>query len=72
MNTGDYCTFRLPCGVCTRMNSICPLLGQTITPADPPMVAVYAAPAYPYNYGVTTTTLCTDAGGKETEDGEIH
>ena len=28
---GNYCTFRLPCGICTRTNSYCPIAGNTIS-----------------------------------------
>ena len=26
-HNGNYCMYRLPCGVCTRTNSVCPLNG---------------------------------------------
>ena len=28
-NYTNYCSYRLPCGVCQRTNSICPLSGGT-------------------------------------------
>ena len=28
----QYCGFRLPCGICTRTNSVCPINGYTVTP----------------------------------------
>lgn len=31
-NYTNYCNFRLPCGICQRTNSICPLGGGTWTP----------------------------------------
>ena len=31
-NYTNYCAHRLPCGVCQRTNSICPLNGGTWTP----------------------------------------
>ena len=31
-NYTNYCSYRLPCGICQRTNSICPLSGGTWTP----------------------------------------
>ena len=31
-NYTNYCNFRLPCGICQRTNSICPLSGGICTP----------------------------------------
>lgn len=31
-NYANYCFYRLPCGICQRTNSICPLGGGTWTP----------------------------------------
>ena len=31
LNYSQYCLYRLPCGICTRTNSICPLSGNCIT-----------------------------------------
>lgn len=50
-----YCAYRLPCGICTRTNSVCPLM-QTFTSAKPPIVSVYAAPVYPFNHMDITTS----------------
>lgn len=36
VNYSSYCIYRLPCGICTRTNSICPLSGGTITPSWAP------------------------------------
>ena len=32
INYTNYCSYRLPCGICQRTNSICPLSGGTCTP----------------------------------------
>lgn len=31
-NYTNYCSYRLPCGICQRTNSICPLSGGICTP----------------------------------------
>ena len=31
-NYTNYCSYRLPCGVCLKTNSICPLSGGICTP----------------------------------------
>lgn len=31
-NYTNYCTYRLPCGICQRTNSVCPLSGGICTP----------------------------------------
>lgn len=51
---GAYCSFRLPCGICTRTNSYCPIAGNTISS--------------PYTYGPTCTinSGTTNPGGKIT------
>ena len=38
-----YCSFRLPCGICTRTNSYCPIAGNT-----------FSSP-YTYKYDPTCT-----------------
>lgn len=41
-NYSQYCLYRLPCGICTRTNSVCPLSGNsTITPSWLPNTIVY-------------------------------
>ena len=53
---GDYCTFRLPCGICIRTNSYCPIAGNTISSP------------YTYSPGPTCTinSGTTNSGGKIT------
>ena len=38
INYQQYCSFRLPCGVCTRTNSMCPLCGGVISPTWGPNI----------------------------------
>ena len=52
INYVQTCGFCLPCGVCTRTNSICPIQGQIST--EPLITGVYAAPVYPYSMQVNT------------------
>lgn len=41
-NYSQYCLYRLPCGICTRTNSVCPLsCNGTITPSWLPNTIVY-------------------------------
>lgn len=35
-NYTNYCFYRLPCGICQRTNSMCPLAGGTSTPTWTP------------------------------------
>jgi len=59
-NYSVYCSFRLPCGVCTRTNSFCPLSSGFPIGAEPPMISVYAAPArYPYNFSYNGGTTAS-------------
>lgn len=52
-NYTNYCSYRLPCDICQRTNSICPLSGGTWTPT----------------WGVTcsTTSTSTEALAPESE-----
>jgi len=63
LNYGSYCFYRLPCGVCTRTNSICPLSCNTITPSwqFPNVVYTDGTGTVPANYivkGETTAHMC--------------
>ena len=68
-NNHHACIYRLPCGICTRTNTVCPLQGFN---NDPYIVSVYAAPGPPtlWNSPTTiTTTTITTKGSKD--EGEI-
>ena len=52
--TYTSCTYRLPCGICTRTNMACTVDAMPAAPVQPNMVSVYAAPAYPYNHMTIT------------------
>lgn len=63
INYSSYCVYRLPCGICTRTNSICPLSGSTITPPwqYPNIVYTNGTGTIPANYifkGETTAQAC--------------
>ena len=49
---GNYCWYRLPCGICTRTNSTCPLAGNN------PMPYPYY-PIITYTNGDSTITTST-------------
>lgn len=57
INYAQHCEYRLPCGICQRTNTICPLQTQ-----GPTITSVYVAPVYPDNYKITETCV------KETEN----
>ena len=46
---GNYCWNRLPCGICTRTNQICPL-GGNLNPYP------YSSNPYPYSPIITWTS----------------
>lgn len=57
MNYGEYCVYRLPCGICTRTNQICPLTcGINITFGGE---AVQTGVSYDYK------TTCTNTAKKD-------
>lgn len=64
-NYTNYCTYRLPCGVCQRTNSMCPLSGGAYTPT-------WTTPTFTTSTGTPTTlqqgeTTCT-TGAVGTDD----
>ena len=62
---GEFCAYRLPCGICTTTKVMRPLVTYEPTCGNsPPIVSVYAAPAYPYNYMNIATS--SDSELKET------
>lgn len=64
INYSQCCFYRLPCGICTRTNSFCPLGGNsTVTPSWQPGTIVYTngTGTVPADYifkGETTAQMC--------------
>ena len=54
MNYGEYCGYRLPCGICTRTNQICPLSCGTIKIGD---YITATETGVSYDYKTTRTNL---------------
>lgn len=61
-NYTNYCSYRLPCGICQRTNSVCPLNGGTWTPTWTSATSVWQGP-------ISQTPYTTTSAKSEEEDG---
>ena len=60
-NYTNYCSYRLPCGICQRTNSICPLSDGTWTPTWTSVTSAWQDPISQTPY----TTTSAKSEGKD-------
>ena len=65
METINTCFYLLPCGICSKTNKVCQENTPVTINTEPPIVSVYAAPAYPYNHMKIRYTKDTDTTAQE-------
>lgn len=63
INYSQYCTYRLPCGICSRTNSYCPIFNGTVDITWTPEST---------GTGVTVNSVATTKDDRKAIDEEIE